>query len=124
MVGLAAVAALAAVVITFSQAGGTPPSARTFPAVVVLPVLALVAALWTLTDRPLLTFSPPYVLLLSGLALVAWSLSTIEVLSAPIVPSVLPAAVERVTVALVLWAGGGVVVAALSRVVGGARGVD
>jgi hypothetical protein len=123
-VGLAAAAAIAAVVITLSQAGETPPSARAFPAVVVLPLLALAAALWTLADRPLLSFSPAYVLLLAGLALAAWAFATIEVLSAPIVPSVLPTPVERVTVSAVLWVGGAVVLTALSRIVADARGVD
>jgi hypothetical protein len=114
---LAAVASSIAAVVTIAQNNGTPPSARSFPIWVVFPAVALAAASWAVTRGNLWSFTRHHLLFVSGLTLLAWAVATIDVLTAPLLPSAMPVVLERASVGFVLWAGAGIaVVAAVNSV--------
>ena len=106
-----AAAGLAAVIIV-AQNNATPPSARGAPVWLVFPLVALSAAIWASTRGRLAGLTTRHLLLIGGAALAMWGISTIEVLSMPILPSEMPSGLERAGVAFVIWAGLGVAVTA------------
>jgi hypothetical protein len=118
---LAAAAASLAAVIIVAQTNGTPPSARGVPVWLLFPAVALVATTWSVTRGRLRSLSPMHLLLISGVSLAMWAFSTHEVLTMPILPSAIPAVLERAGVAFVAWAGAGIAVTAALEVVRRAR---
>jgi hypothetical protein len=106
--------ALAAVV-SVAEANGTPPSARGFPTLIILPLLAIAAGLWALSGRVPEAFPPSLLLVTAGLGLSAWALATAEVLWLPILPSALPAPFGRFAVAFIFFVGLSAVIVAIMQ---------
>lgn len=120
LAGLTVAAAGVAVALTVVQNNGTPAAVRGFPTLVVIPLVALLAALAALVmrTRPQI---PARLTLLGGLSLVAWAVAAVEVLWLPMLPSAIPSQLERAGVAFVLWAGVGVVVLSVTTLIVAAR---
>jgi hypothetical protein len=78
------------------------PIDRSLPTGMILPAVSILAALGSLaiTNRIRSTGA----LLLSGIALVFWAVGTLDVMSAPVLPSALDAGLERMLVAITLIA--------------------
>lgn len=96
---LATLACLALFVATVQYAA--TPIDRAFPSVLIVPASGVMLAITSLALKawPLRSGAAR---LLSGMALVIWGLSNLDVLTAPVLPSALPTSVERSLVALVL----------------------
>ena len=96
---LAAIGCLALFVATM-QFAATPVN-RPFPSELILPAAAVILAVGSIGLRswPIRATAAR---LLSGIALVIWGISNLEVLTAPVLPSALPTAAERSLVALAL----------------------
>jgi hypothetical protein len=106
---LVTVAAAGAVALVFAQNAGTPAAARGFPAqALLLPVISLLAGALAFVFRRRAD-ATAWALLTGSLVLIAWAISTIEVLWLPVLISSAPTGLERTAVALILWAGVGVV---------------
>jgi hypothetical protein len=115
--GVGAVALFVAV----SQYAATPAFDRALPIDPVFPAFAVVAAvgaLW-LGARPIRQWS---VVAIAGLALVWWAVKVGATLTAPVLASALPTALERLGVGIALWAGIGVIAVAGFELVAVIRG--
>lgn len=102
-------AAVIALGITIAQNNGTPASVRGFPVLMVIPLVALIAALFALMYRNRSQMRARLTLL-GGLSLLGWAIAVVDVLWLPMLPSSIPSELERGGVAFVLWAGIGVAV--------------
>lgn len=96
---LAAMGCVALFVATI-QFAATPVD-RTFPSVLVVPALAIPFAVASIALKawPIRSGAAR---LLSAIALAIWGVSSLDVLTAPVLPSALPTSVERSLVAMVL----------------------
>ena len=106
-----------ALAVTVAQNNGTPEVVRGFPLSIGLPVLALTLGAVALL-RP--ARSPKFgygLVFLGGIALLIWAISTIDVITLPVLPSAMFAVTERAAVAFVLWSGIAVTGLALATVV-------
>jgi hypothetical protein len=105
--GLGALALFTAV----AQYGGTPAFDRAFPVTPFIPAVGIVAAIGAFWFRsnPLRSWA---LTTISGISLVWWAASTGGALTAPVLASALPTAIERLIVGLSLW--GGLAVVAVS----------
>jgi len=87
-----------------AQYGGTPGFDRAFPVTPFIPATGIVAAIgafWFRTN-PLRAWA---LTAISGVSLAWWAISTGTALTAPILASALPTAIERLLVGLALWGG-------------------
>lgn len=114
--GLGAIALFVAV----AQWGATPGFDRVFPVSPLIPAVGIVAAVGALWIRsnPLRSWAFAVV---SGIALVWWAVSTGAALTAPVLASALPVALERLGVGIVLWGGLAVVAVGGFELVGAFR---
>jgi hypothetical protein len=96
LAGLGAIALF----VTTMQYAATPVD-RPFPSELALPTLVVILAVASvgLRSNPIRATAAR---LLSGVGLVIWGLSSLDVLTAPVLPSALPTSLERSLVALVL----------------------
>jgi hypothetical protein len=117
--GLGALALFTAV----AQYGGTPGFDRAFPVTPFIPSIGIVAAVgafwfraerlraWTLTA-------------VAGVSLAWWAVSTGAALTAPILASALPTAIERLVVGLTLWGGAAVAIVSIVELAAAVRSPD
>jgi len=101
------VTAIVAIVVDLAQNAGTPASARGFPFGAIFPVIALGAGAVAVAMRKRERVTS-WAVLIGALTLMAWAVMVREVLWLPVLPSPIPSGLERAAVALILWAGIGV----------------
>ncbi len=118
LVGVALVGAGIAGIVVIAEHLATPAAARGFPMWIVLPLIAAAAAGAAAIRRPIAGFTSEHFTLLAGLTLVAWGFAAIDVLTMPILPSALPATLERVLAASVLGAGFGIAMLTVAAIFG------
>jgi hypothetical protein len=114
--GVALVGALAAGVVGAASVVGLPPGADSDPALLILPVVAVVLLIVGVAIRGRPGIGPRLVTALAGLPLVVWGVLLSRALVSPIVPSALPSGVARLLVAVALGAGVATLVAAVRLV--------
>lgn len=97
-----------ALFVAVAQFAATPAFDRGAPAVPIIPALAVVTAIaaYAIVTNRLRSWA---LALVSGGALMWWGVSTFDALTAPVLASSLPMAVERIGVGTALWAGAAVV---------------
>lgn len=116
----AAAAGALALFVAVAQYGATPPFDRALPVTPIFPAVAIVAAIGAVWIRANQLRAWALVVV-SGIALMWWSITTADALTAPILASALPEAVERLAVGLSLWAGLAVIAIAGFELVTGVR---
>ncbi|MTV27587.1 hypothetical protein FTX61_19530 [Nitriliruptoraceae bacterium ZYF776] len=102
---VAAVGAVAAAVVGTSASVGLPSGAQAEPATFILPLVALVLAGVAVTIRRRPGSAPRVLGALAGVPVVVWGVLQSGSLTAPIVPTPLPAALARSLIAVALAAG-------------------
>jgi hypothetical protein len=100
----AAVAAVLALLVATSEYLATPAPGRTLPFAPLVPAIAVVASIVAIgwDRRPIRAWGASIV---AGVALLVFTMRSLGTLAAPILPSSLPAALERTAVALTGWVG-------------------
>ena len=93
--------------VAVAQYGATPAFDRGLPITPIIPAVAVVAGIGSLWLRrtPIRMWAATAI---AGIALLWWGFGQADVLTAPILASALPVAAERLTVALALWSGAGI----------------
>ena len=109
-------ASVVAIVVVVGQYLGSPVSARAAPTWLLFPALALAAFMAAATQRGFVGLGPRHLMVVGGLLLAAWAVSTVEVAWMPILPSLLPGWAERAAVGAVLAAGVGITAVAIPRI--------
>lgn len=96
---LAVIGAIALFVATMQYAA--TPVDRGLPSGLILPAVGILLAVGSIavSSKPIRSTATRF---LAGVAVIIWSLSTIDVLTAPVLPSALPTAMERSLVAMTL----------------------
>lgn len=110
-----------ALFVATTQYASTPPLDRAFPIDPFFPAFAIVAALgavWT-RRQPIRQWGA---VLISGIALIWWAIKVGATITAPVLATTLPTAVERLGVTLALWSGLGVIALAGFELVSEVRG--
>jgi hypothetical protein len=101
-------AALLAGLVIVGEALATPVDARAFPTWIVYAIVALSAAVFAATRSTISPKTASRANLFGGLTLLVWAIVTLEVLWLPLLPSVLPTALARGGLGVILWASIGV----------------